>query len=119
MREWITEGDLNFKLVQEMANDQETTILLLSGFDDCLLGTAEQEDGLVAVYSVSQCIDSLAESMSKTDALEYFHFNVVRSVEYQDSASRPILCWDETEVIEYTEAGEGEDNDAVPPPSDN
>lgn len=46
--------------------------LIADGFDDAIMGVS----GDKVVYSVSKCIEIIAEDMSEEDAWEYFEYNV-------------------------------------------
>lgn len=118
-RKWFSEGHENFLLAKHFADDRETTVKLLTGFDDCVLGVATLGEALRVVYSVSQMVNVLAEDMERDEAYEYFNYNVVRSVEYDDSPDTPILIFDITEDVEL-EPGDGQGSfEPVPPASTN
>lgn len=124
-RKWITSGDANYEIATHMADDQELSIKLLSGFNDCLLGVTNFETHACSIYSVSQIIDVLSLDMERDEAYEYFGFNIERAVEHeQSSGTAPILCYDLTESL--VKFGDVDDEDepepeqkTVPPPSMN
>ena len=118
-RVWIACGEANMRMAKYMADDREATIKLLTGFDSCLLGVVPYHGHLKAAYSVSQIINVLAEEMDRDEAYEYFSFNVVRSVEYDDSEDAPLLVFDVTEEIEDDRHQETTTFQPVPPASTN
>lgn len=67
--------------VEEVAETQEAEVLLLDGFDDCLLGVSldQFKRQIVAVYSYPKIIAQLQkqDGMSQADAYEHFEFNII------------------------------------------
>ena len=64
--------------------------LKADGLDDAIIGVDEKS--MVLIYSVSKCIDILAEKIgSAEEAIEYFSFNV--SGAYMGEKT-PIWCQD-------------------------
>jgi hypothetical protein len=64
--------------------------LKADGLDDAIIGVDEKS--MVLIYSVSKCIDILAEKIgSVEEAIEYFSFNVSGS--YMGEKT-PIWCQD-------------------------
>lgn len=66
------------ELIEDRATNQETEVLLLSGFDDALLGTTGEGETLRACYSEQRCFEILMQEheMDRDEALDYFYFNV-------------------------------------------
>lgn len=66
------------ELVEDRANNQETEVLLLTGFDDALMGTTGEGENLRACYSEQKCFEILMQDqeMDRDEALDYFYFNV-------------------------------------------
>ena len=54
----------------------DPTIVIASGFDDCLIGLTFRGEELVALYSAEAVIAKLSQDMSYDDAVEYFLFNI-------------------------------------------
>ena len=54
----------------------DPTIVIASGFDDCLIGLTFRGDKLVALYSADSAIAKLSQDMSYDDAVQYFLFNI-------------------------------------------
>jgi len=52
-------------------------ILLIDGFDECLIGLTFRGDELVALYSADAVLDKLSKDMPYGDAIDYFEFNIV------------------------------------------
>ena len=52
----------------------EEELLIADGFDDAIIGVAD--DSMRLVYSIKKCVDILMKNMDEEDALEYFNFNV-------------------------------------------
>jgi len=78
------------KEILEQFYDEE--IIKADGFDDAVIGIANDFCEPRLVYSVSQCIDILRnEDMAYEDAIEYFTFNVSGSY---IGEKNPIWCWD-------------------------
>lgn len=75
------------KIIETYPDEQ---FLKADGFDNAIIGV--EEGSMRLVYSVSKCIDILAEEMgSVSEAIEYFSFNVSGS--YVGDKT-PIWCQD-------------------------
>jgi hypothetical protein len=61
--------------ILEFYPDEE--FLFADGFDAAILGVSSYSRKIV--YSISKCIDILAEEMDYEEAIEYFEFNVLGS----------------------------------------
>jgi hypothetical protein len=50
----------------------------LEGFDDCIIGLAEEfGNGIRIIYSKGKIIEKLTEEMTHEEALEYYDFNIL------------------------------------------
>lgn len=78
--------------ILEMYPDE--SFLKLDGFDDAIIGVDEINYKLI--YSKNKIIKIMIDrdEMTHEEALDYYGFNVVRSIPYQGSEA-PILCDDE------------------------
>ena len=77
-----------FERIIETYPDEQ--FLKADGLDDAIIGVDEKS--MVLIYSVSKCIDILAEKIgSVEEAIEYFSFNV--SGAYMGEKT-PIWCQD-------------------------
>jgi hypothetical protein len=75
------------RIIETYPNEQ---FLKADGLDDAIIGVDEKS--MVLIYSVSKCIDILAEKIgSVEEAIEYFSFNV--SGAYMGEKT-PIWCQD-------------------------
>ncbi len=94
------QGD-GYQLLRSSCDTGGLICLLLTGFDDCILGFAntDDDDYLRAVYSVSQIMDNLCEDMPREDAWEHLHFNIIGSIQFQESNS-PVLVYDDIYKIQ-------------------
>jgi hypothetical protein len=52
----------------------EETFMKADGFDDAIIGV--DISSLRLIYSVEKCIDILTKEMSRSEAIEYFYYNV-------------------------------------------
>lgn len=74
---------------------------LADGFDDALLGVAQQFNRFLAVYSTKKCLEILAADMPGSPeerheaAAEYFEFNVTGAWVGEDT---PLFLLDDDEV---------------------
>lgn len=68
------------QLVEDYAEAIDQNVLIADGFDEAIIGYCEAWDGserpMKAVYSREKCINILQRDMSRTEAEEYFEFNV-------------------------------------------
>lgn len=55
---------------------RENNILYADGFEEALVGIAQQFDRLFAVYDRAKCIQILMRDMNEEDAEEFFEFNI-------------------------------------------
>ena len=59
---------------------EENECLIADGFDDAIIGTCINKDGMVVtVYDIAKCIDSLVEKdkMDYQEAEEFFYYNTM------------------------------------------
>jgi hypothetical protein len=65
------------EIVDAFADENDVTLLVADGFDDAILGVAQQFTRVFVVYDQAKCLALLrAQGMSPEDAAEYFEFNV-------------------------------------------
>jgi len=67
-------------------------IIVLDGWDECILGTVDFDQAFNVVYSTRKIIEGLKKDMSPQEADEYFDYNIRRL--YAGKYS-PILLDDE------------------------
>jgi len=60
------------EFLQEFSPDAQ----LADGYNDCLIGVAEQFAGIVAVYDRDKIIEALQEEMDEDEAEEWFSTNI-------------------------------------------
>jgi len=62
-------------------NYPEDKLLFADGFDEAIIGVAQQFNSLSVAYDKEKCIDILMtrDKMIMIDAEEYFNFNVINS----------------------------------------
>lgn len=64
-----------------------------SQFNECIVGITD--DG-VLVYSAQKCINSfIKQGMDEDEAIEFFHYNTVRAMQYVPKETRPIFLFAE------------------------
>lgn len=51
--------------------------IVITGFDDCIIGMANSFDGVRLVYSESKIIEKLSKEMSSKEAWEYYEYNIL------------------------------------------
>tara|TARA_R100000789_G_C3011867_1_gene151513 strand:- start:1586 stop:1831 length:246 start_codon:yes stop_codon:yes gene_type:complete len=57
----------------------DDNILFCDGFDDAIIGIAQQFNTVCVAYDKEKCIEILSKDMDREDAEEYFSFNVIGS----------------------------------------
>jgi hypothetical protein len=64
--------------IKENISEQNEEALFADGFEDALIGPAQQFTKVVAAYDYEKCIKILMDrdDMSRDDAEEFFSFNV-------------------------------------------
>jgi len=89
-------------MIEELLNYYpEENLLKADGFDDAILGVSEQiNEPIKLIYSVSKCLDILVkrDGMTRTEALEYFSFNVSGAYVGEQT---PIWCYDDKYFEEW------------------
>lgn len=79
--------------IREWARDTAVLLEPQSQFNKCIIGVSGTN---VIVYSSQDCIQSFVElGMSDDDAVEYFHYNTIRAMEYVKEEDRPIFVFAE------------------------
>ena len=76
--------------------DAGFSVIRLDGVDASTLGYAESGDGYALVYSYWRCLEVLMESSGwpYDDAVEYFEFNVMGSLQSYEGLPAPIMVQD-------------------------
>jgi len=60
-----------------------------SQFNECIAGIT---DTGVLVYSGQKCIDSfIKQGMDEDEAIEFFHYNTLRTMDYVQKEVRPVF----------------------------
>jgi hypothetical protein len=64
--------------IRELIAEANPEALMADGFEDALVGVAEQFTRIMACYDYDKCIEILCkrDGMSEDEAVEYFDFNV-------------------------------------------
>lgn len=64
--------------VHAIARETEQELLVLDGFDDCIVGVGERFNGMFVIYDRQKVIESLMrDGMTDDEAVEYYNFNIV------------------------------------------
>jgi len=58
-------------------NEHAEGAVLLTGFDNCIVGVVEEFGGNRVLYSKEKIIQKLMEDMSEEEAYEYFDYNII------------------------------------------
>lgn len=75
--------------VQEMLLEEAIVLEPRSQFNECIVGVASTG---VLVYSAQECINSfIKQGMEEDEAIEFFHYNTMRTMEYVSKETRPIF----------------------------
>ena len=62
----------------DLINEYAEGAVLLTGFDDCIVGITEEfGNGNRILYSKEKIIQKLMEDMSEEEAYEYFDYNII------------------------------------------
>ena len=77
----------------EAAEDNETEVVFLDGFDGGLIGFQELCGEVHAVYDEDKMLSfwALINNCSMEEAIEWYEFNTLRSLPYIDEKTRPII----------------------------
>lgn len=80
-------------LKEILENYGDENFFIADGFDDAVIGYANDFTPFRLVYSVSKCIEILKDrdGMSDEEALEYFTYNTSGAWVGENT---PIWCWD-------------------------
>tara|TARA_R110000744_G_scaffold80705_2_gene158529 strand:- start:152 stop:418 length:267 start_codon:yes stop_codon:yes gene_type:complete len=63
---------------EELQDGYDQPLLFADGFDDCIMGTADDFGTIRVVYSIDKMIESLmSDGESYSDAREYLEFNTL------------------------------------------
>ncbi len=76
--------------------DAGISAIKIDGYDAATLGYADSGDGHALVYSYWRCLEVLMESngWSYDDAVDYFEFNVMGSLQSYEGLPDPIMVHD-------------------------
>jgi len=55
----------------------DSSLLFADGFDEAIIGIAQQFNTISVAYDKKQCITILMKDMNQLEATEYFEYNVV------------------------------------------
>ena len=58
-------------------SDVNGEALFADGFDDAIIGVAQQFNIMSVAYNRDKCIEILMKDMDQLEAIEYFEFNVI------------------------------------------
>ena len=73
-----TEKDISMvKRKQIEENYPDSELLFADGFDDAIIGVAQQFNIMSVAYNRDKCIEILMKDMDQLEAIEYFEFNVI------------------------------------------
>jgi hypothetical protein len=62
-------------------------------FNQCIVGITSTG---VLVYSAQRCIESfMDDGMTEVEAIEFFHYNTLRAMEYVPQENRPVFLFAE------------------------
>jgi hypothetical protein len=67
----------------------DETFILADGFNKALIGI--DENSMRVIYSTSKCIEILSKTMSRSEAIEFFNFNIGSAYVGEKT---PIFCND-------------------------
>ena len=87
----LLDGDVAYML-------REDAIVLepRSQFNECIAGIT---DTGVLVYSGQKCIDSfIKQGMDEDEAIEFFHYNTLRTMDYVQKEVRPVFLFAERDA---------------------
>lgn len=84
-------GEERTRLNDILDNHPDDIFHKADGFDEAILGVANDFTLPRLVYSVSKCLEILSREMPEEDVLEYFTFNVSGAYVGEQT---PIWCWD-------------------------
>jgi hypothetical protein len=69
---------MNLEDINTYSDELEEPLILVDGFDDCIIGLAEGFEGDLAIaYDRGKMLAKLvSDGMSEEEAIEYFDFNI-------------------------------------------
>ena len=73
-----TERDTSMVKRKQIEKDYpDSKLLFADGFDDAIIGVAQQFNIMSVDYNRDKCIEILMKDMDQLEAIEYFEFNVI------------------------------------------
>jgi hypothetical protein len=78
--------------LNDILNNCESHAYLLDGYEDALIGY-DYKYPTKAIYDSDKCIDILIkrDNMTFDEAIEYFEYNTITSLDYIPEQNRPII----------------------------
>ena len=74
----VTERDTSMVKRKQIEKDYpDIKLLFADGFDDAIIGVAQQFNIMSVAYNRDKCIEILMKDMDQLEAIEYFEFNVI------------------------------------------
>ena len=70
---------MNRKKIEEEYGNRDIPLLFADGFDEAIIGTAQQFNTTCVAYDRDKCIKILMKDMDQLEAIEYFEYNVIGS----------------------------------------
>ena len=72
------EKDISMVKRKQIEKDYpDSKLLFADGFDDAIIGVAQQFNIMSVAYNRDKCIEILMKDMDQLEAIEYFEFNVI------------------------------------------
>lgn len=82
--------------IEAMADELQTELVLIEGYDDCIVGVAQQFDRIFVVYDQTQIINKLMESgMTWEQARDHY---AAEQADAQFGDETPAFLWALTSV---------------------
>ena len=76
----VTERDTSMVKRKQIEKDYpDIKLLFADGFDDAIIGVAQQFNIMSVAYNRDKCIEILMKDMDQLEAIEYFEVNVIGS----------------------------------------
>ena len=74
----VTDRDTSMVKRKQIEKDYpDIKLLFADGFDDAIIGVAQQFNIMSVAYNRDKCIEILMKDMDQLEAIEYFEFNVI------------------------------------------
>ena len=74
----VTERDTSMVKRKQIEKDYpDIKLLFADGFDDAIIGVAQQFNIMSVAYNRDKCIEILMKDMDQLEAIEYFEFNLI------------------------------------------